>query len=112
MPKRLFENFYGKYGSDLKKLKKILRVFKKNFKSYYLMAKQRNIAEIKGTPLLNRLLKMIIADPAFTELYNSFQNARYEFQKLKTVSNTKLRKVLTDVVKNSLILQRSDRCIC
>lgn len=104
--KKIVENFYGKYASDSKKLKKVLKAFKKNFKSYYLMAKQRNIAEIKGTPLLNRLLKMIIADPAFTELFNSFQNARYEFQKLKEVSNTKLRKVLTDVVKNSLILQR------
>lgn len=104
--KGIVENFYNKYGTDVKKLHRLLQAFKKNFKSYYLMAKQRNIAEVKGTKLLNRLLKMITADPAFTEMFNSFQNARYEFQKLKEVNNIKLRKVLTDVVKNSLILQR------
>lgn len=104
--KGIVENFYSKYERDIKKLRRLLKAFKKNFKAYYLMAKQRNIAEVKGTKLLNRLLKMITADPAFTEMYNSFHSARYEFQKLKEVSNPKLRKVLTDVVKNSLILQR------
>lgn len=104
--RKIVEDFYSVYDKDTSRLRKLLNREKKNFKNYYFMAKQRSLGEVKGSRLLNKLLKMVIADPAFTEMYNSFQNARKEFQIIKSVSNDSLRRILVDVVKNSLILQR------
>lgn len=102
----IIDQFYRTYESDNLSLGKILNKNKKNFKFYYLISKQRQFGEVRGPALFNRLLKMIINDPAYLEMYNSFQNARFELQKLKRIKNKTLKNVLLDVVKSGLILQR------
>ena len=88
-------------------LTSFLRRNKKNLRFYYLMARDRMGSEINATKTLNKILKSVVNDPSFLEMYESFQNARYEFQRIKGIPNRRLRRVLESIIKNPLALQRN-----
>jgi len=104
--KKVVDSFYKKYQRQAVGLNRYLKKFRKKYKSYYLMAKLRNRRKIKGSKLLNQLLKDIIKDPAYLELYNAFQGGKKELSLIRNVKSRRFKRVLAKSLKASLILQR------
>lgn len=104
--KKVVENFYANYEKDTKSLKRILSKGKKNFRFYYLLAKDRMEREVPSTRTLNLILGTIIRDPAFLEMHKSFQEARYEMGRIQEIRNKKLKRVLMNAMTSSIALQR------
>ncbi len=105
--KKTVENFYSKYENDNVAYKKYIDSMGKDYKLYYSLVKDQADGKIKNNAILNTALASISRDPAYLELYSSFNAGRDEIEKMKSINNEKLRSVLNENLRESLNLQRN-----
>ena len=105
--KNTVEAFYSKYEKENESYKKFIDSMGKDYKQYYSLVKDYSEGKTKNNPILNTALASIARDPAYLELYSSFNAGRDEIEKMKSVSNEKLRGVLNENLKESLNMQRN-----
>ncbi len=104
--KQVVDDFYGQYQNDSLAVKKFLKKYGRNYKYYYLLAKSRTNGKSGGNKLLNKLIDTTLKDAAFSELIDSFNVGRDEIEVVKALSNSRVRKVFTSNLRESLLLQR------
>lgn len=104
--KKTVDDFYNKYQRDSAVLGRLLDKRGKNYKYFYLLGKKRRKEKVNGGVLLNNLLKSVVKDPTFTDLYNQFLNGKKEVGVLKNLKRSRARSILARNLKESLILQR------
>jgi len=102
---KVVEDFYTKYEKDYESYKKFVNSLGKDYKQYYSLVKDR--ADVKKDDLLTKILMSIGRDPAYIELYTSFNSGKDEIEKLKKVSNANLRAILNENLRESMTLQRN-----
>jgi hypothetical protein len=105
--KSTVEAFYTKYEKDNDSYKKFIDSMGKDYKQYYSLVKEQSEGKIKNNAILNTALSSIARDPAYLELYSSFNSGRDEIERMKLVSNDKLRAALNENLKESLNMQRN-----
>jgi hypothetical protein len=105
--KNAVEAFYTKHEKDNESFKKYLDSMGKDYKLYYSLVKDHSEGKIKNNTILNTALASIARDPAYLELYSSFNTGREEIERMKSISNDKMRAVLNENLKESLNLQRN-----
>lgn len=101
------ENFYGTYEKDTNGLVRQLRSYGKDYKKFYMVAKAALEKESTGNKLLDRLLSSLERDPAYRELYDSFQAGRDELEAVNSLSNVRHKKILIENLKDSMLTQRN-----
>ena len=104
--KKSVDLFYRTFQSPLEKIQKVLEAYGKRYKSYYLLAKKRLKQEIGGGEVFNKMLLSIVRDPAFLEMYDSFDRGGAEIKKIKRLKNSRFKKFLIGNIRETLILQR------
>ncbi len=104
--RKVVDDYYRKYQEDTLAVKKYLSKYGKNYKYFYLLAKSVKNGKKPGNKLLNKLMNSILNDAAFIELIDSFNVGRDEIERVKALSNAKMRKVFTSNLRESLLLQR------
>jgi hypothetical protein len=104
---KVVEDFYTRYEKDFEGYKKYINSLGKDYKSYYMLVKDRADGKIHGGEILNRALMSIGRDPAYIELYTSFNEGRDEIERLKKVPNAALKNALNENLHESLTLQRN-----
>lgn len=104
--RKVVDDFYKTYQEDTLGVKKFLSKYGKDYKYFYLLAKSKKGGKSSGNKLLNRLLENVLRDAAFIELIDSFNVGREEIGFLKNLSNSKMRKVFTQNLREGLLLQR------
>lgn len=104
---KVVDDFYKDYENDSVRLEKLLKYHKKNYKYYYLVAKSRRDGLVKGSRLFNQLLKYLISDPTYIEMYESFQKAREELTVVRRVQNSSLKRIFATNMREALLLQRN-----
>ncbi len=105
--KIVVNNFYKKYQRPHLEMKRFLKKHKKNYKYFYLLAKSTLNGRKRGSVLLEKMMGSILRDPAFIELYKSFQSGRREFEFIKKMKNKRFSSILNENLKESLLLQRN-----
>ncbi len=105
--KNTVEAFYTTYEKDNISFKKYIDSMGKDYKQYYSLVKEQSEGKIKNNAILNTALASIARDPAYLELYSSFNAGRDEIERMKSIENEKLRAVLNDNLKESLNMQRN-----
>lgn len=105
--KKSVEGFYTKYEKDFDSFKKYIDTMGKDYKQYYSLVKEHSEGKIKNNAILNTALAAVARDPAYLELYSSFNAGREEIERMKSVSNDKLRAALNDNLRESLNMQRN-----
>jgi tetratricopeptide (TPR) repeat protein len=105
--KNTVEAFYTKYEKDNETYKKFIDSLGKDYKQYYLLVKEHSEGKKTSNGILNTALTSISKDPAYLELYSSFNAGRDEIERMKLVSNDKLRAALNENLKESLNMQRN-----
>ena len=105
--KNAVEAFYSKYEKDNESYRKYIETTGKDYKQYYSLVKEHSEGKIRNNVILNKALTSIARDPAYLELYNSFNDGREEIERMKLVGNEKLRSVLNDNLRESLSMQRN-----
>ncbi len=100
------EAFYTKYQRDSELLSRFIAKYKKDYKAFYLLAKSGLANSYPSNPLIKRVVKDINRDPSFIEMFKNFNKGKEEIQKIKEVSDPKLRKLVLATFKESLITQR------
>jgi hypothetical protein len=105
--KNTVEAFYTKYEKDNEAYKKYIDSMGKDYKQYYSLVKEHLDGKIKNNAILNTALASVARDPAYLELYSSFNSGRDEIERMKSVNNDKMRSVLNDNLRESLNLQRN-----
>lgn len=105
--KKVVEDFYSDYERDSENLRKLLNYNNRNYKYYYLMAKSRKEGVVKGSKLYNQLLKYLVSDPTYIEMYDNFQNAREELSTVRLIKNDNLKRIFAVNLRESLLLQRN-----
>ncbi|MBH47143.1 MAG: hypothetical protein CME71_03130 [Halobacteriovorax sp.] len=101
------EEFYQTYEKDTASIVKTLRSYGKDYKKFYMLAKSSLENESTGNKLLDRLLAGLARDPAYRELYDSFQDGRSELEAVNQLSNDRQKRVLIDNLKDSMLTQRN-----
>jgi hypothetical protein len=104
---KVVEDFYTKYEKDYDSYKKFVNGLGKDYKQYYLLVKDKADGKLKGGEILNRALMSIGRDPAYIELFNSFNDGKEEIEKMKNISNPNLKAILNENLKESMTLQRN-----
>ena len=79
----------------------------KDYKQFYLLAKESSDGTQRSNAILNTTLAGIARDPAYLELYNSFNAGRDEIAKMKLIRNENFRSALNENLKESLGTQRN-----
>jgi hypothetical protein len=102
---KVVEDFYSKYEKDYDSYKKFVNSLGKDYKQYYSLVKDRT--DVKKDDLLTKVLMSIGRDPAYIELFTSFNSGKDEIEKLKKVSNPNLRAILNENLRESMTLQRN-----
>jgi hypothetical protein len=105
--KNTVEAFYTKYEKENEGYKKYIDSLGKDYKQYYNLVKEHNEGKLKNNAILNTALASIARDPAYLELYSSFNSGRDEIERMKSVNNEKMRAVLNDNLKEALNTQRN-----
>ena len=105
--KKVVDDFYNKYGKISKSLAAMLRQNKKNYKYYYLLAKNNKDRILSTKDNLLRLVKSVTRDPIYQELNASFAEGAKELKLLKRVKSSSFRSVLLQGLRQALILQRN-----
>ena len=105
--KKIVEQFYTKYENDFESFKKNIDSMGKDYKQYYLLAKESSDGAAKNNGILNITLAGIVRDPAYLELYHSFNSGRDEIEKMKLIKNESFRSTLNENLKESLGVQRN-----
>lgn len=101
------EDFYGTYERDTANLVSQLRGYGKDYKKFYMLAKASLEGQTTNNKLLDRLLSGLARDPAYRELYDSFQAGRDELEAVNKLSNDRQKRVLIDNLKDSMLTQRN-----
>jgi hypothetical protein len=105
--KRVVNKFYNKFQLPHQQLRYFLKKHKRDYKYFYLLAKTASKGRKRGSKLLNQMLKSVLRDPAFIELYRSFHAGRTEIKYIKTMRNKNFARILNVNLKESLLLQRN-----
>ncbi len=103
---KVVEQYYQEYESDTKKLNAVLRRKSSDLTYFYRVISSHMRGERSEIKIVNRLLESILRDPAFLNLYESYKNGKDEIYRIKSVRNSRLRKVLATNLKDSLRLQQ------
>ena len=105
--KNTVEAFYTKYEKDNESYKKYIDSLGKDYKLYYSLVKDNSEGKAKNNPILTTALNSIARDPAYLELYSSFNSGRDEIERMKSVGNDRLRALLNENLRESLNMQRN-----
>lgn len=105
--KKTVEDFYSNYENDNIGFKKFIDSLGKDYRQYYLLVKDRTAGKYRENKILSTALAQIGRDPAYLELYNSFNNGREEIERLKSLPNDNLKAALNENLRESLSLQRN-----
>ena len=105
--KKAVEDFYTNYENDNIGFKKIIVSLGKDYRLYYLLVKDRAEGKYRQNKILSTALAQIGRDPAYLELYNSFNEGREEIERLKNLPNDNLKAALNENLRESLSLQRN-----
>lgn len=99
-------DFYKKYENQSQGVRDFIAKKGKDYKYYYLLSKSRLTDKVRGNELLNNLLRSIVNDPAFGEMYLAFNKGKDEIESLNKLTNRNLRSALQNSLKEALLLQR------
>lgn len=105
--KNTVEAFYNKYEKENESYKKYIDSLGKDYKLYYSLVKEHSEGKLKNNAILNTALASVSRDPAYLELYSSFNSGRDEIERMKAVGNERMRAVLNENLKESLNTQRN-----
>lgn len=105
--KNTVESFYSKYEKENQGFKSFIDSLGKDYRQYYLLVKERQDGKFKDNPILSTALSSIGRDPAYLELYNSFNAGRDEIERLKNLPNDGLKAALNENLREALSLQRN-----
>lgn len=101
------EDFYSTYEKDTGAIVRQLKTYRKDYKKFYMLAKAALENKSTGNKLLDKLLEGLSRDPAYRELYDSFQDGRNELEAVNQLSNVRQKRVLIDNLKDSMLTQRN-----
>ncbi len=101
------EDFYGSYEKDTSAIVRTLRSYGKDYKKFYMLAKASLDGKSTSNKLLDKLLAGLSRDPAYRELYDSFQDGRVELEAVNRLNNQSQKKILIDNLKDSMTAQRN-----
>lgn len=103
---KVVDDFYTEYEKQVVHAQRFLDEHGKDYKYFYLLAKSVLDGRERGGQMLNQMLRFIVRDAAFVEIYESFQNGRSELEKIQNHSNERFRQILGVNLRDSLLLQR------
>jgi hypothetical protein len=103
---KVVDGFYERYEKEYAELKRYFDSQGRNYRHFYLLAQQRLRGKVPGNELLNTLLYAIVRDPAYAELYDSFQKGRDELEIINSVNIPNFKRILNINVRESMLLQR------
>ena len=104
--KQTVDEYYKKYERSSLKMAEFLKKMGRDYRRFYFLAKDRGKGESSGNPLLDKLLKAAIEDPAYKELYGAFLKGKKEFVKMKKIENKRLKNILKSGLRESMVVQR------
>lgn len=103
---KVVDDFYERYEKESQDLRSYIDGHGKNYRYYYLLAQSRLRGRVPGNDLLNTLLYAIVRDPAYAELYDSFQKGRDELEIINGVGIPNFKRILNLNIRESMLLQR------
>lgn len=101
------EEFYSTYEADTASIVRQLRSYRNDYKKFYMLAKASLENKSSGNKLLDKILSGLSRDPAYRELYDSFQDGRTELEAVNRLSNQRQKVILIDNLKDSMSAQRN-----
>lgn len=105
--KNTVESFYNKYEKESESYKKYIDSLGKDYKQYYSLVKEHSEGKLRNNAILNTALASVARDPAYLELYSSFNSGRDEIERMKAIGNERMRAVLNENLKEALSTQRN-----
>lgn len=103
---KVIESFNEKYERAADQLNRYLAQHGKNYQHFYQLAQESAAGQKRGSDVFNTIMTSITRDPAFKELYESFQTGRVELEKINNISHQRFREILSENLRQSLLLQR------
>lgn len=105
--KKVVDDFYSTYSADAQHMQSELNRMGKDYKYFYQLGKERIEGNVAGSKLKNQLLKTVIGDSAFGEMYLAFQSSSNELDTVNRLPGSAFKQVLLEGLKDSLIDQRN-----
>ena len=105
--KTVVDDFYQQYQNSARGLGQLLGSKGKDFKYFYLLAKQRRERNVGGSSLLNQLLKAITRDAVYIDMQSAFEASNVELAAVKQVRGGVFKKTLQKNLNEALLLQRN-----
>ena len=101
------EAFYDFYEKDYKTFETYIKTYQRDLQKYYTLVKSRDQEQIKRHKILSTALESIEKDPAYIELYESFNSSKDEIEKLNSLPNDYFKNTISNNLKDSLSVQRN-----
>ncbi len=103
---KVADDFYDDYERETEQIQRFLNEHGRDYKYFYLLSQSVLEGRQRGGQVLNRMLRTIVRDPAFVELYESFQAGRSELEQIQNIRNERFRQILGINLRDALLLQR------
>lgn len=104
--KKVVDEFYDRYFEPSAALASYIKSKGKDYDYFFKASRSRRSQEVSGGKLYNRILKSIVYEPGFQELNQSLDQGVLEFNRLKGEQASKLKRVILQGYKDTLLLQK------
>lgn len=105
--KKVVDDFYQTYANEAAQLKNEISRFGKDYKYFYQLGKERIDGNVAGSKLKNTILKAVIGDAAFGEMYLAFQGSARELDRVNQLPSNKFKQLLIEGLRDTLVDQRN-----
>ncbi len=104
--KVVVDEFYSKFSNEAQSLRNELDRVGKNFKFFYKLGKAKVEGATSSNKLKDSILKAVVGDSAFGEMFTAFQQSRAELDKLNAMARSDFKRSLAIGLRDTLIHQR------
>lgn len=105
--KTVVDDFYRKYSRESTAIRNELDRRGKNFKYFYKLGKAKVEGASSSNNLKDSILKAVVGDSAFGEMYQAFQQSRAELDKLNAMPKSSFKRSIAIGLRDTLIHQRN-----
>ena len=104
--KKTIDQFHQRYLKASHQLGSFLKRKGRDYKYFYQSSLNRKKASVAGGKLYNKLLKSIIFEPGYQELYHTLKQGFIELRRIQSYGSSRTNSIIIEGIRDTLQLQK------
>ena len=104
--KKTIDQFHQRYLGPSRQLGNFLKRKGRDYQYFYRASLDRKKSSVSGGKFYNKLLRSVIFEPGYQELYHTLKQGFIELRKMRRFRDTRTNSIIVEGVKDTLKIQK------